>query len=658
MGGTASLLPVGHRDPHRRHLTCGFTQGGGRTRHLGRAMLCLRRSWGPYMTSTLNRSRAGWPISRGARPLVAQTARPPSVAPARHGRHTGGMGRKSREKRERRSNPEAMATLRSRRAERRGRRVRPTERAYEEVARLRGSAGVIEALISRHNQRWEAVSRGLEPRVDKMVETSHVLFPMDVALWRLGVRFDRHPADFTGKWPEHLRWATDSACQAQRLLLGCNVVGAAAVARTQLERWTSNRTTSNPWLQDPESSGATLYSKAWTDEAPAIDAGQVWTDLSELLHGRGPLVQAARWEACDLAMPQVDCADLAVEETQVATQLALRQTLLCIVSLIEQGPFPRGLGGALRQLPLALPSEITVKQGVPLVWPLTFEGLEAFGTTLEQAGNAYLADVRMLEGGASPRDLNYSERAMEGFASRRARAAAAAHKALIAEKEQLGAHFDPTALQRKELAYVIINEIAGLLAMWGTGQTSDALALGASALRAAFWLWLEDDDRSLVLGRTVLEQTARLRTWRLKPAKAQGLEDRGERTTPRDWLDASGWRRLTILNRSLGEFAHAAPERVRWSGARETLSGLNTPPEHGLSAPIQTVRGGTLDSVAFAFGLEVLHLAQRTQPLLAEALTSVLPYSGETAAREIEDWLERCWRKRGASFGDLDFSSQ
>lgn len=127
-----------------------------------------------------------------------------------------------------------MAMLKGRRAEQRGRRVAPTAIAFEDLARSRGSHGVIEALISRHNQRWDGVTGNIETLADKLVETLHVLYPIDVALWRLGVRFDGHPADFTGEWPEHLRWATDSACQIQRLLLGCNAIGAAAVARTQL----------------------------------------------------------------------------------------------------------------------------------------------------------------------------------------------------------------------------------------------------------------------------------------------------------------------------------------------------------------------------------------------------------------------------------------
>ena len=274
----------------------------------------------------------------------------------------------------------------------------------------------------------------------------------------------------------------------------------------------------------------------------------VWVGLSELLHGRGPLVTAARWEACHLADPKLQSdAELAIQQVQVATQLSLRQVVLCIVSLVEEGPFPSGLGRTLCDLPLGLPSEITIKRAAPLVWPLTFDALNFFGRQLVHSGADYLRDVQVLESQGTPRRLNYSARSIEAFVSRRARAAASAERAFVAEQQQLGDTFDPSAIQRREFAYIIMNEAAGLLALWGTGYQADALAVGSSALRSALWLWLEDDDRSLVLARSVLEQTARLRTWRLKPDRAQRLEDRSDRTTPRDWLEDAGWRRLSVL---------------------------------------------------------------------------------------------------------------
>jgi hypothetical protein len=285
------------------------------------------------------------------------------------------------------------------------------------------------------------------------------------------------------------------------------------------------------------------------------------------------------------------------------------------------------------------------------------EYLKEFGPTLSLIEDAYLQDVRNLGSGKSPRDLNYSARSMEALMSRRSRAVATALLAFEQEEAVLGEAFDPHAIQRREFSYILINESAGLLGSWLENSVGDALLTAASALRAAFWLWLEDDDRAMALARTTLEQTARLRAWRLKPDKAAQIEARGEKTTPRDWLEAAGWRRLSILSRSLGEFAHAVPATARWSDAREALAQLQAERETE-APPIQTGRGSALDAVAFAFGHEVMEAARVYQPHVADGLASVLPYAEEDgASSEIEAWLQRCWSLRGFSLSQADFGS-
>jgi hypothetical protein len=227
--------------------------------------------------------------------------------------------------------------------------------------------------------------------------------------------------------------------------------------------------------------------------------------------------------------------------------------------------------------------------------------------------------------------------------------------ALDQEKIQLGDAFAPAAIGSREFAYMMIDEAAGLLSLWTDGDVSDAFAVAASALRAALWLWLEDDDRSLVLARTVLEQTARLRTWRLKPERAAKVAARGDRVRSRDWLEEAGWRRLSVLNRSLGEFAHASPQRAKWSGAREALIKIQ-PDLISPSPAAQTARGSTLNAVAFAFGTEVMNATRAMHPDIADALATVLPYERSETSNEIEGWLERCWQHRRHSFGEPEFA--
>lgn len=568
------------------------------------------------------------------------------------------MGRKSREKARRRQDPRYAARVKAAKAERRGRRVAPSAEAFEALA-AGGSRQVVEAIIARHNTRWENVLQSSRAMSDKAAETLHVAFPIDVALWRLGVRFTEPPPSYFGEWPEHLRWGVDSACQTERLAMACNVVGASAVARTQFERWSANRTTSNDLQPEEGTSTSAHYSYIWRFERPEQDTGQIWSELSELLHGRGPLVAAARWDAVELADPSgLPAANGSFDRVQMATQLALRQVLLCVADLMHEPLFPRGLKQQLVRLPMSLPAEVTAANATPMLWPLTLDVLTDWGRRIEQVGLPYLDDVKALAGGGSPRPRSYAERALDALMSRRSRAVTIARFAFESEKEQLGDAFDSESVARREFAYLLINETAGLLAKWsGEPKVSDALVVASCALRSAFWLWLEDDERSMMLTRTVLEQTARLRAWRLKPSGAAKFEARGERTSGRDWLELAGWRRLSVLNRALGEFAHASPESARWSGAREALADLQEPDPESLSAPLHTARGAGLNQVAFAFGAELVARLQQDYPRLADALRDHLPYGDDDGASdEIERWLGRCWSHRGRSFGDPDFA--
>jgi hypothetical protein len=137
---------------------------------------------------------------------------------------------------------------------------------------------------------------------------------------------------------------------------------------------------------------------------------------------------------------------------------------------------------------------------------------------------------------------------------------------------------------------------------------------------------------------------------------AAKLEARGSRASPRDWLEEAGWRRLSVLNRSLGEFAHASPRTARWSGAREVLVTLQ-PDDIGPSPAVQTARGSALNDVAFAFGVEVMNATRELHAHLADSLATVLPYEREDESPQaIESWLARCWQHHAHSFGDPDFS--
>jgi hypothetical protein len=241
---------------------------------------------------------------------------------------------------------------------------------------------------------------------------------------------------------------------------------------------------------------------------------------------------------------------------------------------------------------------------------------------------------------------------------RRARAVASAKKAFELEAGQVGDAFDPESLRRREWNYVLIAESSALLSRWTEGSVSDALCVASEALRGAFWLWLEDDDRAMTLTRTVLEQTARARTWRIKPSNAVRVEGKGSRAGTRDWFEEAGWRRLSILNKSLSEFSHVNANS-RWSGAREALADFQKPLLREMPAsPLQTGRGSALNTAAYLLGLEVRLWAESIAPEIARAIADYLPFGNEDAEEsDVETWLNHAWTLRGRDFGVSDFQT-
>jgi hypothetical protein len=290
-----------------------------------------------------------------------------------------------------------------------------------------------------------------------------------------------------------------------------------------------------------------------------------------------------------------------------------------------------------------------------MLWPINFKMVCKDGSPISGYQDPYLLDVELQATGEKDEPRHYSERGVRALASRRLRAAKGAAAVFEAEEQLFGSDFNPEILYNREFAYIIIAESSALLAGWLNGPIADALATASCAIRAAYMLWLEDDDRAMVAARTIIEQAARLRAWRTKPEKAALLERRAPQTSTRDWLETAGWRRLSVLNRSLGEFSHMS-ERSKWGAAREALSVIQDRADDAKSAPIETARGSALNSILFAFGSEVSHLVRLYPESLTEAFESVLPYADDdNSADQIESWLQRCWDHRSYSFGDREF---
>jgi hypothetical protein len=196
---------------------------------------------------------------------------------------------------------------------------------------------------------------------------------------------------------------------------------------------------------------------------------------------------------------------------------------------------------------------------------------------------------------------------------------------------------------------VLAGEMAAVLARWlrqdpGTRLPADAFAVCASGLRSAQWLWLEDDDRAMGCLRTVIEQIARARTWRLRPDRARKIEV-NPNSTPRDWIEGAGWKRLNLLNRALGEFAHGSA-KVNWTMARNALVEIQDAETLDEEYAQYTGRTHALSAMIFLLAVECAAWTDTFGNHLGDAYRRVIRVDDARADQAIEALLNRAWEKR------------
>jgi hypothetical protein len=88
---------------------------------------------------------------------------------------------------------------------------------------------------------------------------------LDAAHESIGIPLVRTPVLQTGTWPWDLGWGVDSAVAATRLLLAGQIVGAATIARQQLERWTLVLARIAGLTKSPSEPFTDFVARAWTE---------------------------------------------------------------------------------------------------------------------------------------------------------------------------------------------------------------------------------------------------------------------------------------------------------------------------------------------------------------------------------------------------------
>lgn len=612
------------------------------------------------------------------------------------------MGRASRRRADLRKPPwseeegHRREVRRANRAQRRAGRRGATLAEYEQMA-MQSHRHVAESLIARHNRRMGNMqslpSGAIEPVMSALLSFAFV----DMALRRLGATKDRHPAHYGNSWVDHLGWGADSAFIAARLLFSGQYTGAAAVLRSQFERWTENAAYNAGVHHEKGESAASFAARSWSachhgypsarrvrEEVSGVKYGpdvadlDFWEDerdseslqgdgvtigedyrvhpaammnfMSELLHGRGSFADVTRWEASDLLENEPPSLTEASQWLSDVLMLNLRQIRLCLATLAEEQGNPQ----FARRL-FSLPERTYAGNIGPTpasLFPLLPQtGLSpAFTDQLKDAESAY---EQVLQG-KRPAGRLYRDDEMTRlyFYERRARAGRWATKAFETEKRMMKDAFNLDGLSDRNTMYVMAAEMAGVLSVWfGATPQGNAAATSSSALRSAYWLWLEDDDRAMSALRVVLEQCARLRVWSIKPEKATKLEN-SSATTPKDWINSAGLRRLQSLNRALGEFAHFHA-KIRLNGARDILRKIQ---QDGESQNSQyTARGHALDAMAALLMTESIRCASAFSPVMAKAFEQIAEevfHNEGGLESSLEDLLQRSLLLKNAPLGE------
>jgi hypothetical protein len=577
----------------------------------------------------------------------------------------------SREAKRRAAVKARAATVRlsdARKADERGHAVPPTLGGYEAAA-AEAHERVAEALIARHNERMLRIESIPDSFKDTVMSALVPLVFLTGAIDLLSDKELLAPGSIGRPALRKLISGVDSLVATMRLLLCGQIAGAAIIARNQVETWSEARAALTDTTKQRDEPHADFLARTWSrpisrTHASATTAGQIFDDpdqyvsvtepnvehthirlssgdelcpagvwglLSEVLHGReGTAVSL--WDASCLDPNQLGESDRVVRLVLDALRVGIFHMRSEMRLLALQGSLPEVdelLRKAMEEFSVAAddddnstPSRGSLPNSPHVVAPpLSFMAPLSPAEGLSPKVVAQLADAadafEQVKRGRRPAGRLYrdDELMTAVFGWHRFRRARAAQAALDKEKRLMPDQFNVHGLQHRVTIWGLVTETSALVGLWQPpGSRGDAALLAASTLRSAWWLWLEDDDRAMSVLRTVLEQTARLRVWRLKPAKALKLESH---STPRDWIEAAGWKRLAPLNTALGEFAHVTA-RSDWEAARMVLTDIQDLPESD-EAPY-TARRSSLELVTSLLAVELCEQIQELSPTLADAL--------------------------------------
>jgi hypothetical protein len=460
-------------------------------------------------------------------------------------------------------------------------------------------------------------------------------------------------------WGAHLQWGADQLIECATHLRAGRAVAALAISRKQLERWTLNIAHHHGIEPSDDEKTAAYFTRVWSIyPRVSTDMGQAWRRLSDMLHGRDTMATPESWEvaAADLSVQsqQVSNSTLDMHEfvanTAVATFLQVRGG----VRVLVQGDHPDWAQLMMNEL------EPQVVSDLPEVVRLALHPMDMAQAFSHWADHAISVArgyrVSMMQAARADRIASIEKAAVVGaFFDRRARAIERFRLGMRQEAASLADDFDPRRLNARLFRYITIAEAAEVVSYWcDRSEERASLRLAGSALRSAYFLWLEDTDVAMACARTLLESTCQARAWRLRPQRAERIHEASGTSSPARWIEAAGWRRAAILGRALGEYSHLSL-RSRVHGARRLLEELQEADIAGAERRY-TARGHALDQAAYLLAFEVIDRLNKVDDQLADDFRSeVTLMDSADHTSSVEELLTRAHDLKTFDFGEPDF---
>lgn len=458
-------------------------------------------------------------------------------------------------------------------------------------------------------------------------------------------------------WPTHLRWSLDQFAEIQRLVAAGLTYGALMTSRLFLERWTINSAINASLSINEGEAESAFIDRVWATYGAHVhqNMGQEWAWLSECLHGRSDYQDVLR---TDLFINGDNFPD--PNTMQFSARISeISKSVLFVVLVgihnelraagIEDLPSPISVSPHVPSSELLgeiTASELFTSQFAPLDTLTTFskdaERLLAIGRRYRAEVNSLTADK--LDTSTVPRDF------LSALLERRARSIELAVQALTTES----AFHDPEEGRAQLLArlfrYGAIAQGAILVAGRSPKPEAQALRTAAAALESTWKLWLDDADTSLGCCRGLLEQTARARVHRIKPAKAERME--ATRNPPNRWIEEARLKRLNEFGRALGEFSHLKLTSRRFA-ARQKLTEFQ---EDTTPYPEQTARLHAMETSAYFLAKEVYARFETHYPKLSQGFLETVTLFDANGHEAFEnESMNRALTLRDSDWGDPDF---